>query len=434
MIIHVVRPGETINTISDYYKIPVDRLILENGIINPDNLVIGQTIVIVPPKALYIVQSGDTLDSIAMKYSVSPMELIRNNPYLSDREFLYSGETIVISYQTDRLRTIAINGYAFSYIEKSILIKTLPFLTYLTIFDYRATSEGEIISIADDTEVIQLAKAYGVMPVMFVSTITEEGTIVREITKGILDNPSVQDRLIDNILQTLKAKGYNGINMYIEDITTDNLNSIIEYIKKASAIFHSEGYKVIVTTTPIINIQGPILIFEKPDYSKLSGYIDEILFASYDWARFYSYPSSIFPINVIKELLEYITSIVSPELLSLGITTLGYDWTLPYVPGATDAIAIANNNAIQMAADGNIPILFNEAAYSPFFYYIGSDEIYHLVWFKDARSFEARINLVAEYNLQGLSLWTIMRFDTQMWFIINTQFNIEKVPVTNSSH
>ncbi len=427
MIIHVVQPGETINSISDYYQIPVNRLILENEILNPGNLAIGQTIVIVQPETLYTVQDGDTLESIAEQYGTTPMELLRNNPYLSDREYLYAGETIVISYQTNRTRTIATSGYTFSYIDKSVLIKTLPFLSYLTIFNYRATREGEIISIADDTDVIQLAKTYGVAPMMFVSTITEEGTIIREVTQNILNNPSVQDRLIDNILQMLKIKGYYGINMYIEDITPDNIDSIVEYIQKASAIFHSEGYRVLVTTTPVMNIMGPIVSFEKLDYSRLSGYVDGILFASYDWARFYSYPSSIFPVNVLKELLDYVVSIIPPELLFLGITTLGYDWTLPYVPGATGATAIANNNAIEIAAENNIPIQFNEAAQSPYFYYMDSDGILHLVWFNDARSFEARASLVAEYDLQGLSFWTIMRFDTQMWFIINTQYYIQKL-------
>lgn len=127
MIIHVVQPGETIKSISEYYKIPVDRLILENGITNPENLAIGQTIVIVQPETIYTVQPGDTLTSIAEQHNVSPMELLRNNPYLSDREFLYSGETIVINYQTNRTRTINTGGYAFPYIDNSVLIKTLPF-------------------------------------------------------------------------------------------------------------------------------------------------------------------------------------------------------------------------------------------------------------------------------------------------------------------
>ncbi|MEY8356379.1 LysM peptidoglycan-binding domain-containing protein [Lachnospiraceae bacterium 54-53] len=431
MVVHAVQPGETIDSISEYYNIPVNRLVLENGITNPGNLAIGQTIVIVQPEILYTVQDGDTLESIAERYGVSSMELLRNNPYLSDREILYSGETIVIQYQTNKSRTIATSGYIFSYIDIPVLIKTLPFLSYLTIFNYRATSEGEIIPIDDDTEIIQLSKTYGVAPMMFVSAITEEGTILREVTYSILNSPSVQDRLIENALQVLRTKGYYGINVYIDNITLDNINNIVEYIRRASVILHSEGYRVLVTITPEWIIDGASVSLEKLDYSLFSEYVDGIVFASYNWARFYSYPSSIFPVNVLRELLDYAVSIVPPEVFFLGLTTLGYDWTLPYVPGATGATAIANNHAIQIAADNDIPIQFDEAAQSPFFYYMDIEGILHLVWFNDARSFDARARLVGEYGLQGLSFWTVMRFDAQMWFIINTLYYIEKVLMGN---
>ena len=427
MIIHVVQPGETIYSISDYYKIPVDRLILENGITNPDNLAIGQTIVIVQPETVYTVQPGDTLNSIAEKHGVSQLEILRNNPYLSDRDFLYTGETIVINYQTNKIRTINTGGYTFPYIDKSVLIKKLPFLTYLTIFNYRATSGGEIITRSEDTEVIQLAKAYGVAPMLFVSTITEEGLTSHEVNYEILNNPSLQDRLIDNALQILKKKGYYGINIYVEDITFDNIDNIADYLKKASAIFRSEGYRIVITVTPITNIDTPYASFEKFDYSKLSEYVDGIIFASYDWARTYNYPNSIFPVDVLRELLDYAVSMIPNEKIILGITTQGYDWTLPYVPGATGAVVMSNNRAVQIAAENNLVIQFNQAAQSPFFYYEDCDETLHVIWFKDARSFDARADLVEEYNLQGLSIWTIMRFDTQMWFIINTQYYIEKI-------
>ncbi|WP_349947950.1 LysM peptidoglycan-binding domain-containing protein [Lacrimispora sp. BS-2] len=426
MVIHVVQPGETIYSISEYYEIPVDRLILENGITNPDNLAIGQTIVIVQPEIVYTIQAGDTLESIAEQHGTTPMELLRNNPYLSDREYLYAGETIVISYQTDKTRTVATIGYTFPYIDRSVLIKTLPYLTYLTIFNYRTTSEGEIISSANDNEIIQLAKAYGAAPMMFVSTMTEEGIIRREVTYNILNNPSVQDRFINNALYILKTKGFYGINIYAENVTNDNINSIAEYLKRASAIFHSDGYKVLITITPATK-DAPGVAFEKLDYSILSEFVDGIIFSSYDWARSYSYPNAIFPVNILRELIDYVVSIIPSEKIFLGVTALGYDWTLPYVPGATEAIIISNDRAVQIAAENDIPIQFNEAAQSSYFYYIDIDGILHVVWFKDARSFDARAELVAEYNLQGLSIWTIMRFITQLWLIINTKYYIERL-------
>jgi spore germination protein len=262
---------------------------------------------------------------------------------------------------------------------------------------------------------------------MFISTMTEEGIIRREVTYNILNNPSAQDRFINNALYILKTKGFYGINIYAENVTNDNINSIAEYLKRASAIFHSEGYKVLIAITPATNVDTPSVAFEKLDYSRLSEFVDGIIFSSYDWARSYNYPNAIFPVNILRELIDYVVSIIPPEKIFLGVTALGYDWTLPYVPGATEAIIISNDRAVQIAAENNIPIQFNEAAQSSYFYYMDIDGILHVVWFKDARSFDARAELLAKYNLQGLSIWTIMRFITQLWLIINTKYYIERL-------
>lgn len=432
MIIHVVQPGETIDSISEYYNVPIDRLILENGITNPDNLAIGQTIVIVQPDLLYTIQPGDTLDSIALQFRVSPMELLRNNPFLSDTEYMVAGETIVIRYQTVKTKTIATIGYTFPYIDRSVLIKTLPFLTYLCIFNYRATAVGEIISIYDDTELIQLARAYGAVPMMLISTISEEGMISREVASNILNNPSVQDRLMGNILDIMRTKGFSAINIYIENITYDNIASIAEYMQRATALFRLEGYTVMITITPNFGVYSGG--FEQIDYSSLSEFVDGVIFASYDWARTYSYPSAIYPVNILRDLLDYMVRTFPPEKNYLGITTSGYDWLLPYIPGATQATVISYNEAVQIAADNGIAIQYNEEAESAYIYYTDSDGNPHIVWTKDARSYDARASLVAEYDFIGLSFWTIMRFDAQMWFVINTQYYIERlVGVTGQS-
>ena len=427
MIIHIVQSGETIVSISEYYHIPVDRLIIENGITNPDNLAIGQTIVIVQPETVYTVQAGDTLQSIAKQHSVTVMDLLRNNPTLSDRNYLYPGETIVITYQTNKTRTIATNGYAFSYIEKAVLKKTLPYLTYLTIFNYTATDKGELTPTGDDTELVQMALSNGVAPIMFVSTITQVGMINRETNYNILNDSAIQELLIENSLKILKNKGYYGINIYIEEISFDNLDKLSAYLKRVSDILHPEGYQILVTITPVTNINTSGINLEELDYTKLSQYVDKIIFASYDWATTFGYPSSIFSVNILTNLLNYAVSIIPSEDIFLGFITAGYDWELPYIPGVTAANIISNDGAIQIAAINNLPIQFNETTQSPYFYYMDSDGILHVIWFNDARSFQAQTMLVTQYNLLGLSLWTIMRFNAQMWFIINTQYYIQKL-------
>jgi spore germination protein len=156
MDIYVVQPGDTIASIADKYGVTVERLIQSNELHNPNDLVPGQTIVIAYPKQVHTVQEGDTLLSIAGQYGVTVNQLLRNNPYLAGREFIYPDETIVISYNTKG--NMVTHGFGYPFISPEIYKKTFPNLTYFSIFNYRATQEGEIFTYYDDTELIKAVR------------------------------------------------------------------------------------------------------------------------------------------------------------------------------------------------------------------------------------------------------------------------------------
>lgn len=113
MIIHVVQPQETIQSIAEIYGVSAEKLIIDNELINPEDLVPGQTIVITYPQKVYIVQDGDTLESIAVMHNISVMQLLRNNPILAGREYIYPGELLVISYGTNRSITTFLTNTIF---------------------------------------------------------------------------------------------------------------------------------------------------------------------------------------------------------------------------------------------------------------------------------------------------------------------------------
>ncbi len=186
MTIHVVQNGETVKSIAEFYGVPADRIILENDLTTTDSLVPGQTIVITFPEQTHVVQEGDTLLGIANSYEVPLLQILRNNPYLADREYIYPGETLVINYGNKK-RKISTNGYANSFIKGDILNKTLPFLTYLSIFGYRVIAGGKIEEI-DDTKLIQISKNYGAAPLMILSTLSVGGDENVEAAYSFLNN------------------------------------------------------------------------------------------------------------------------------------------------------------------------------------------------------------------------------------------------------
>lgn len=425
MLIHVVQPGETIQSIADYYEMSVTRLIMDNGLDNPNDLVTGQSLVIAFPELTHTVKQGETLLDISNYYNVTLMELYMNNPYLLEREYLYSGETIVIKY--NRSGKITTHGNTVPYINKETLRKTLLYLTYLSVLNYTATSEGEIISYYDDTEIIQITKEYGVIPLMLLTTLTIQGEANIGIAYDILLNEDIQNRQIENILNILRTKGYYGVNISFEYINISNVQQYENYFSKISKRLGDEGYLVFAT---INNNQSNVNNEIRIDYTVLNQLANNIIFMNYEWATKNNPPSPISSIYNIDLFLDYINNIIPPDKVIIGIATIGYDWELPYSAGLSTVNSLTLNRSIDLARDVGASIQFDQVSQTPFFSYTiisNESQIAHIVWFVDARSINALLDLVSKYKLHGSGIWSITIYNPQLWLIINSQFEIEKV-------
>jgi spore germination protein len=425
MIIHIVESGETIDSIANTYQVSSARLIQENGLSNYDNLVVGQTIVIVRADKTYTVQEGDTLVGIAENNGISLIELLRNNPHLSERQYIFVGDVLVISYSEEKRGKMSTNGYAFPFINRDTLRKTLPFLTYLTIYEYRVTCEGELNNL-DDKEIIQIAKAYGVAPLMLITTLINVGVDGNEMDFSILRNQEVQERFINNVLKVLEEKGYYGLNIFIQYFNLEHQVKVEEFIKNLTERLNKEGYQVLITLTPNTIIDES---YKSIDYSILGQAANGVLLLSYEWGYSYGPPAAATSVPMVREYLDFGITQIPPEKIHIGIPVIAYNWELPYIPGVSSGNALSINSAIRLASETNATIRFDEIAQAPYFFYdIGSPDMKttYIVWFKDARSIDVLTSLVPEYGLAGIAIWTIMNFFAQLWLIINTQYEIEK--------
>lgn len=427
MIIHIVEQGETIDSIADKYQVPRNRLIQENGLADINELIIGQTIVIVNVDKTYIVQEGDTLEGIAGSNGISLMELLRNNPYLSERNYIYVGEELVIHYDEEKRGKMATNGYAFPFINANVLRKTLPFLTYLTIFEYRVTSAGELNDV-DDKEIIEITKAYGVAPLMLITTLFELDTDNNVLDYSLITDLTLQEKLINNILDVLKVKGYYGLNIFIQYFTQDYLTNVENFVNILTERLNREGFIVMITLTPNTIIGNH---YQSIDYTNLASTVNDVLLLSYEWGYSSGPPAAATPIPLIREYLDYGVTQIPAEKIHIGIPVVAYNWELPYVSGVTVGNAMSIDSALQLARDVNAIIQFDEISQAPYFYYYSGttsvNSTINIVWFKDARSIDVLTSFVPAYGLAGVAIWAIMNFFAQLWLIINTQYEIEKV-------
>ncbi len=427
MEIYVVKAGDTIDTIADEFGVSVNQIIQENGLLNPFNLIPGQVIVITNPLQTHIVQEGDILESIADYYGVTVMQLLRLNPFLHERENIYPGETLTISHNADR--EIVTVGYAYPFIKEETLRRTLPNLTYLSVYNYRATDEGEIISYDDDTEIIRIAKEYDTVPLVLMTTLTDQGEPDLVVSYNMLLSEEYQDKQLDNLLNIIKEKGYLGANFVFNLINRTIVNLYINFTQKVSNRLKEEGYLTFVTINPGITTEGDEVKFEQADYSGISQIADYTIFLQFIWGVNYGQPAPVSSIYELHSFVSYAAAMVPPEKFIIGKPVIAYDWTLPFSRRMRGASALTTDAALALASDYNAVIYLDERSMTPYFQYVQSglgSPIEHIVWSIDARSIVALVDLIREYELKGSGIWNIMVYIQQLWTIINANFDIIK--------
>ncbi len=370
---------------------------------------------------IYTVKPGDTLYAIARKFSTTVREITDFNG-LSNINRLMIGQALVIP--TTIKPGILVNGYAYPTISDTTLALTLPSLTFLSIFSYQVTSDGNLKQI-NDKRVITAAKDTNTLPMLVMTNIGETGRFDSNLAHTILSSETIQERLINNLVTTLRNKGYAGVDIDFEYVYPMDKELYNSFLEKVATRMREEEFIITTALAPKVRENQQGTLYEAHDYATHGKLTDHVIIMTYEWGYTYGPPMAVAPINQVERVIEYAVTKIPSKKILMGIPNYGYDWTLPYEQGRP-AKSITNTNAILLASEKGVEIKFDPVAKAPYFYYKDENGALHIVWFEDARSIKAKLDLVTKYNLGGISIWTIMNYFPQMYAVINDNFKIEK--------
>ena len=424
MVIHVVQPGDSLYRISQTYQTPLQLLIQQNELREPYRLTPGQTIVVPQPVQVHTVRQGETLSGIAAQHKTTVLALLQNNPQLGGGDRIWPGQTLVISYGP-KLGTFAVNGYAYPNIDQRVLRKTLPYLTYLSVFSYGFDSLGRILPQNAET-LTRMARQYGALPLLVLTTLGEDGQFSGERAQQLLRDPVARGALIENLAQTIAAQGFAGVDIDFEYIPSEDAAAYADFVRAVRARLEPSGLTVMVALAPKTSADQPGLLYESHNYAALGAAADDVLLMTYEWGYALSEPMAVAPINKVEQVVRFAVSQIPPEKIFMGIPNYGYDWVLPYIKGQSRARSLGNVQAVEQAIQVGAPIRFDAEAQSPHYNY-WRERAEHEVWFEDARSIRAKLALAGEYRLRGVSIWNIMRYFPQLWLVLNQLYDIEKL-------
>ena len=101
-VTHVVQPGENLFRIALKYGTTVEAIAATNGIVNPNVVYVGQQLTIPqgsvtpgPGVRYHVVQPGETLSGIAMRYGTTPWSIAAANG-IANINYVYAGQTLRI--------------------------------------------------------------------------------------------------------------------------------------------------------------------------------------------------------------------------------------------------------------------------------------------------------------------------------------------------
>jgi len=93
---HVVQSGDTLQSIADAYKISVNTLLWANDLTATSKIKVGQSLSILPVDGvLHIVKSGDTISGISKTYKAEADNIISYND-LANQDDVYIGDILIV--------------------------------------------------------------------------------------------------------------------------------------------------------------------------------------------------------------------------------------------------------------------------------------------------------------------------------------------------
>lgn len=426
MQIHVIQPNQSLFGIAQAYGTTVNDIVEANEVPNPSNLVVGQTLVIPIVGSFYWVQPGDSFFSIGRKFNVPYQEVAQVNG-LSVNQPLTVGLRLYIpsrpkvrkefnGYVEPRGTTVAPN------LEESAR-DAAPYLTYLAPFSFQAQRDGSLKEpLLNNFPAI--ANANNVV-LMMVITNQEEDQFSAELGRILLNDTTVQNRFLDNIVATAQKYGFKDIHFDLEFLRPADREAYNTFLRKARDRFKAQGWLISTALAPKTSAEQKGEWYEAHDYRAHGEIVDFVVIMTYEWGYSGGPAMPVSPIGPVREVIEYALTEMPGSKIMMGQNLYGYDWTLPFQEG-TVAEALSPQEAIQRAAEHNVRIQYDYEAQAPFFFYNDGEGRRHEVWFEDARSIQAKFNLMKELNLRGMSYWKLGLSFPQNWLLISDNFDVVK--------
>jgi spore germination protein YaaH len=281
---------------------------------------------------------------------------------------------------------------------------------------------------------IAAAKQVAVMPL-----VTQRG-FNQPLMHTVLDSAELRARAIRYLMYFALRDGYLGFQFDYENIHYSYRDKFTVFFREAAREFHKHGLQL---SAAVVGRLDDTRNSNSPggydnwsgvyDYREMGKYADFISMMAYAEHGASADPGPVAGYPWVKTIAEYSVSTMPARKISLGVPFYGMRWE------ATDANATVEHAAAPAQADpgigpvkqrkwkgksaayteaasefGATPAAWDETERSPHYSTVKDGRKVEL-WFENAQSLQAKMELAHSMGMPGISAWVIGREDPAFW-------------------
>ena len=273
-------------------------------------------------------------------------------------------------------------------------------------FWYSTDSSGRLYGTRND-DLVRIAHENNVRIIPSIHNVGDPGVVV-----PILMNPQRRARHIQNIVDEVLARNYDGIDIDYESLDASLRDEFSAFMRDLAAALHQHDKLLTVAVHGKDSDYGGLGGFQ--DWVELNKHVDQLRIMTYDYHWRGSGPGPVAPAYWIESVAEYARSVVDPSKIFIGVHFYGYDW-----PASGNATArpwrvieeIINQqgptvNFVERNANGSV-------GESTFRYRTAGG--WREVWFMTKIGLASKIQTVQEMDLAGIAIWQLGYEEPDYW-------------------
>lgn len=448
---YIVKAGDSLYSIAQRLNVPIESLIELNNL-ETTNLFVGQrlevpfyTEVIVKPEIANIrLGPGTNFNIIAQMVKGARLPVIEINEEWTKVELFDGREGWIANALVDRRvyggekPIIALLGY-YTLEEGPALpssydsfVANKDQLTNVPLFMFRISEDDPttIEKFGDFTnqyvkDVIEVGHKSNVKVLSLIHNLLYSGGVekAKEITSKMLATKESRSTFIQNTIELIEGYGFDGVNIDIEDVNIEDSEKLSEFFTELGEALSEKGY-YLAASVPSRVSDEPFNPFSDPfDYGVIGKAVDEfdvMLYNEHGWPG--SGPGPVVSIGWMDRVLRYTITKMPKEKIMAAVSVFGFDFNLTTGKNAY----VTYDRAMELAKKYNKEVIFDEETQTPYFAYTDEEGNEHEVWFENAQSIKAKIDLANELGIKGIALWRLGMEDESMWKMIREDVVVKR--------